>query len=247
MLFIPINKSLKQEGYLPGYPPIRYLWHSDERSLILASIGLFGIRWTDPLEVGLDGLVRDHKGQVVGRVLANSVIVIDRASIGPKDDPERYGPTLCPPASDEGPGRGVAKDRDYEDYVKKLINSRNPTPRGFSVSLPNPRNHGAPVKFDDCQGETGCLIEAKGTGYAKMLRENNEWVLHGDGPGKGVIGGWLGQAERQVQACAGRAVHWYFAEKETADHVEKLFDSVDQGRERIKIVHLPWKVGQTWK
>ena len=247
MLFIPTNKSLKQEGYLPGYPPIRYLWYSDERSLILSSLGLFGVRWTDPLEVGLDGLVRDHRGQVVGRILANSVIIIDRASVGPKDDPERYGPTLCPPPSDEGPGRGVAKDRDYEDYVKKWINPQNPTPRGFSVVLPNPSDHGAPVKFDDRQGETGAMIEAKGTGYEAILQKAHPIVLYGHKPGKGVITGLLEQSRRQIQACADRAVHWYFAEQAAADRMEKLFDAADKGRERIRIIHLPWKEGQTWK
>jgi hypothetical protein len=62
-----------------------------------------------------------------------------------------------------------------------------------------------------------------------------------------VIPGWLGQAERQIQASDGRAIHWYFAEKAAAEYVEKLFWKNDAGRERIKIVHLPWKEGQKWK
>jgi NADPH-dependent ferric siderophore reductase len=50
----------------------------------------------------------------------------------------------------------------------------------------------------------------------------------------------LAQSERQIQASGGRPIVWVFAEKEAAEIVRKLFDTVRGGRENITVVHIPW-------
>jgi hypothetical protein len=85
------------------------------------------------------------------------------------------------------------------------------------------------VHFDDCQLTTGIMIDAKGTGYADLLRYA--------GPQQGIDAWFLNEATRQTQAAGSRPVEWYFAEQLTADHVRALFTL---NRIPISVIYIPW-------
>ena len=50
----------------------------------------------------------------------------------------------------------------------------------------------------------------------------------------------LEQSADQLAAAGGRPIRWYFAEPETKAFAKELFDSADNGRERIEMRVLPW-------
>jgi hypothetical protein len=162
---------------------------------------------------------------VVGRALPNGTVVIDTSAISPDlaDDDE---PKLCPaPGKDRG---GSVRGRDYEDYVKRVVNPENPTPRGMGYQLANP-DTGRLVYYDDCEHSTGVMIEAK-DGYAAILSfQQGEDSIRKE---------WLDESARQIAAANGRPIRWYFAEPEAAEFAKQLFKN--NGREKIEIVVLPW-------
>ena len=86
------------------------------------------------------------------------------------------------------------------------------------------------VKFDGYFN--GTLLEAKGTGYARLIRNlDGDWEALRDLAAK-----TLKQAYAQVKAANGVPIQWHFAEKEVADLVRKMFEwyKID-----IKVIHTP--------
>ena len=112
--------------------------------------------------------------------------------------------------------------------MRPLVNPGMPTPLGFGYYLMNP-SAGKPVEFDDCQQMTGIMVDYKDR-YWKLLSDP-------DTQGFTIRKLWK-QALNQVQAAGGRAIHWYFSEKQAADYVRELFRG-DRARDRIDIVHVP--------
>lgn len=90
------------------------------------------------------------------------------------------------------------------------------------------------VSFDDCEHQTGSFLAEIKDQYAGPL---------GFPPGlQSVVERFLRQAKRQIDAAdaaGGYEVRWYFSEKETADFARNLFEKMDDGRERIKIIWEP--------
>ncbi len=230
LVFIPSNNHVKIEGKVPGYKGMSFKWNMDEPDLVLTYQGVSVVATLTDWN-----LFRDRHGRVIGRVLKSGVVVLDPKAAF-EAATQKDEPNLCPAPTVDKPGRGARgeKDRDYEDFVKRLMNPQAPTPRGFGVSLVNPTT-GKPVVYDDCQRDTGAMIEAKGTGYAKMLSQPDDY------PGIGVIRDWLNQSERQIQASQGRAVIWFFAEPAAADAARQQFSREGSGRENIQIIVLPWR------
>jgi hypothetical protein len=193
LLFVPSPNKLSAEGDVSGVPGLRYAWNRDESLLHLTYDDSDGSARTFTAELQ-DDLFRDTGGRVVGRVLPGGSVVIDPAAISPNlvDEDE---PKLCPmPGPDKRGGSERAKD--YEDYVKSIVNPENPTPRGWGFQLPNPTACGALVFFDDCQHLTGMMVEAKGPGYANLLTFDEA---------KNSLGKkFLDQATRQIAAAGGR-------------------------------------------
>jgi hypothetical protein len=60
-----------------------------------------------------------------------------------------------------------------------------------------------------------------------------------------AVSSFLKQALRQINASGGRPVVWVFAEEQDAKRTRELFDDVDEGRELITIVHVPWTTGRS--
>jgi hypothetical protein len=86
------------------------------------------------------------------------------------------------------------------------------------------------VFFDDCQHETGMMVEAKG---------NYDWAWAFQPALNNTTADWLDQSKRQLEAAGDRPVRWYFAQSKSAEIAKQLFARDDEGRERIEIVVLP--------
>jgi hypothetical protein len=157
-------------------------------------------------------------GAKVGLLISTTALA---ENIANSDDPK-----LCPAPEADRPG-AREKDRDYEDYVKAIINPGKATPRGLAYWFSKP--DGA-VAIDDCQHSTGDLFEIKGHGYAKHLAKDKY-------PGDGMIEKIIKQAKSQLQGGKGRQLTWIFAEKYAADYVRAGFKQLDEGLDRITVLN----------
>ena len=230
MLFIPGNKSLRQEDVIPGWPPVQYLWHSDERSLILSYLGPNWRRVTTVAELGKDGLFRDVDGKVIGRALPDGGIAIDRSALFPQQARNENEPSLCPMPTPDKPHKfGVL----FENYMKALVNPGNPTPPLYGVKMFNPLT-GKEVNFDDCQRRSGILFDYKGPRYAYLL---------GQKFGKDIMDEFVDRAENQIDAAGPRHIVWVFAEKDAMDQVEEKFNENSKLRGWIQFEYEPWLGG----
>ncbi len=238
LLFIPSPNNLRVEGEVPEIPGLLYSWNRDETLLHLTYEDPDGGQRT--FSAYLDGDVfRDQHGRVIGRVLPGNKVAIDAVAVFP-DVLKKEEPRLCPaplpdrPGSDRGKPYDDDRARQYEDFVKQFINPppNGPTPSGFVYELPNPKENGKPVTYDDCQKTTSILFELKGEGYAAIL-------MFPQGI-KSIENRFLEQSGRQIAASGGRPLVWIFAEWEAALFARKLFDTAKEGRESIHVVHMPW-------
>lgn len=227
LLFIPSPNNLSVEGEVGGLPGVRYTWNRDESTLHLTYDNPDGGRSTLSAQLE-DDVFRDERGRIVGRVLPDGTIAIDTAAVSAELVQEDE-PKLCPAPGPDRPG-GSERGRDYEDYVKSVVNPDNPTPRGWGYQLPNPDQNGDFVYYDDCQHSTGLMVEAKGE-YASVLSfEPSRSKISAD---------WLKQSAAQLAASGGRPIRWYFAEPETEAFAKELFIA-GGGRARIETQVLPW-------
>ncbi len=174
----------------------------------------------------------------MGRVIAGNRIAIDTLAVLP-DLVKEDEPRLCPaPArdvagSDQGKPYEENKPRQYEDFVKLLINPppNGLTPSGYVYYLPNSQGDGA-VSYDDCEWTNGILFEIKGERYAELLKSPPI--------AKSITDDFLNQSDLQIAASQGRPIVWVFAEPEAAEFARDLFDKADRGRERITVAYVPW-------
>ena len=229
VLFIPTNKTTPEEEHdVPGHPGLRYERLIGDRLWRIAYDGDDGEEHTILQET--NGALRDPQGHIVGRVLPDGHVAIELAAVAPKhlqDDEPRY----CPAPSPDKFGQGMGSiARDYEDQVKRFVNPEAPTPRGLAVALTNPMNHDAIVTFDDCQHSTGDMIEAKGPTFPRILQQYEKYKFE-----PGPILPLLKQSLSQIEAAGPRRVRCFFADKEAADYVRRLFQERDQGREHIEV------------
>ena len=238
LLFVPSPNNVHVEEDVPEIPGLRYFWNRDEAGLLLKYDRPGDAQRTVALRIK-DNDVLDEKGRVVGRVIGGNKIAIDTLAVLP-DLVRQDEPRLCPayepdrPGSDQGKPYDKNRSRQYEDFVKLIINPppNGPTPSGYAYYLPRPG--GIPVSFDDCEWKTGILFEIKALTYAERLSSP-----YGDIK-KNAVGEILAQSERQIQASGGRPIVWVFAEKEAAEIVRKLFNETGEGRDNITVVYIPW-------
>jgi hypothetical protein len=237
LLFVPSPNNVNVEGEVPEIPGLRYSWNRDETVLHLTYDGVGGARRTFALK--WDGkFIRDEHGQVVGRIIGGNRVVIDTLAVLP-DLVKQDEPRLCPApepdraGSDQGKPYEENKSRQYEDFVKLLINPPpdGPTPSGYVYYLPNPKG-GEPGNYDDCKKKTGMLFEIKGERYAELLKSPPIR--------RSITDEFLSQSGRQIAASEGRPIVWIFAEKEAAQFARALFDKADEGREHITVGYVPW-------
>ena len=92
-----------------------------------------------------------------------------------------------------------------------------------------------PRSVDDCEWKTGrIMFEIKGETNAKVLTSGYDVI---ETSAKDKI---LKQSASQLTESGGRPIVLVFAEEEAAREVRDLFDAIDQGRETITVVHIPW-------
>jgi hypothetical protein len=241
LLFIPSPNDVHVEGEVAGIPGLRYSWNRDEALLHFTYDISDGEQRTFAAYVEGDRLY-DEQGKVIGRVLPDGGILIESAVASPdlaKDDE----PRLCPIP---GPDKPNERGRAYENYGKPFVNPPpNTTPSGIGFQLPNPKQDGDLVYYDDCRLTTGMMAEFKGPGYDGLLTTSKSTIVP---EWTSVIQEWWEESGRQIAASNGRPVRWYFADLVAARFARQLFDSNDKdggGRQRIEVVFLPWsKRGQ---
>jgi hypothetical protein len=232
LLFIPSPNNLRVEGEVPEIPGLRYSWNRDELALHL-TYDHAGAQRT--FAAYLDGDVfRDEAGRIIGRVIGDNNVAVDLFAVLPDLVKKRDEPRLCPEPARDVPGsdRGLQyKDnlaRQYEDFLKPLINPDAPTPSEYAYYLPNPEPASRLVSYDDCEKKTSILFEFKSDYGGLLMFDSN------------ARQSFLDQSLRQIAASGARPVVWIFADREDAVRTQKLFEVADKGREYITIVHVPW-------
>jgi hypothetical protein len=234
LLFIPSPNNIHVEGEVPEIPGLRYSWNRDETVLHLTYDRAGETQRTFALHFDGDD-IRDENGNVVGRIIGGNRIAIDTVAMLP-DLVKQDEPRLCPDSaldvagSDQGKPYQENRSRQYEDFVKLVINPppNGPTPSGFVYYLRNPGDSKS-VSYDDCKQANGFLFEIKGEGIAKLTN---------DLPGV-MARRFINQATRQLAASGGRPVVWIFAEQEAALFARELFDAT-KGLEGITVGYIPW-------
>lgn len=227
LIFIPSKKNLAVQGDAQGLPGLRYSWNPDERGIHFTYDRPDGSHSTFFASLDKDNVFRDAQGRVIGRLLPDGGLVLDPAAVLPQAANDNE-PRLCPIPGLDKPGE---RGRDYEDYVKNIVNPENATPRYWGFQLADPTT-GQPVHYDDCQHTTGMMVDAKGPGYVGLLSF--------PGTMGSVIQEWVGEGGRQIAAAGDRPVRWYFAEKAAADSARELFRDYDDGLERMDVEFPPW-------
>jgi hypothetical protein len=226
LLFIPSPNKLSVEGEVAGLPGVSYAWNRDESTLHFTYDKPDGGRSTFSAQLE-DDVFRDKSERIIAHILPDGSIAVDPAAVFP-DVANDNEPRLCPLPGLDKPGE---RGRDYEDYVKSVVNPVDTTPRYWGFQLLNPGT-GKLVYYDDCQQMTGTMVDAKGPEYAALLRFE-----------KGrdsVAKEFLDQSARQLAALGNRQLRWYFAEPAAAAFARQLFATSGGGRDRIEIVDLPW-------
>lgn len=234
LLFVPSPNNVNVEREVPEIPGLRYSWNPDETVLHLTYDGVGGARRTFALK--WDGkFIRDERGDVVGHIIGGNKIVIDTIAVLP-DLVKQDEPKLCPAhapdvaGSDQGKPYDKNRARQYEDFVKLLINPppNGPTPSGFVYYLPNPEG-GKPVSYDDCKMTNGFMFEIKGEGHAQLTSDLPAAMAYK----------YVKQATSQVAASGGRPIVWIFAEEEAAIFARDVFDDTNDLK-RITVGYVPW-------
>jgi len=197
--FFPSTIGRNAEGAVPGAPGWRYASHADDLYMRFTYDGPNGQHQTFLAHRDTDGVLRDPQNRTVGKVLPDgrTAIQLRAVSLGLVNDQE---PNYCPAPTPDNPGS--VRGRNYEDFVKRYVNPDRPTPRGLAIALMNPVT-GKEVKYDDCQHETGIMIDAKGPEYDWLLSQqlsNPNWKPRVK---------LLKQALEQFQASHGRPIVWY--------------------------------------
>jgi hypothetical protein len=82
------------------------------------------------------------------------------------------------------------------------------------------------VRFD---GFSDVLIEAKGPGYSKLIRD--PWISDQ------IAEVFLKQVRRQLRAAKGKAIKWFVAEADVADGVQRLFQ--ENNIRGVSVIHRP--------
>jgi len=234
VLLIPSPNKLHVEGYVAGVPGLHYAFNRDEAVVQFTYDAPDGTRRT--FTAWREGdVVRNINERIIGRVLPADTIAFDLATIAP-DLVKQNEPKLCPEppvpdkeGSDQGKPYEENRARQYEDYIKKFINDP-PTPSGLVYALR--KRDGVPVTYDDCQRNSGILIEIKGLGYAKLLQNP---ICRAS-----IKEQFLKKAEGQIEASGGRPIIWIFAEPEGAQFARELFAD-HSGLNRIVIIEKRWE------
>jgi hypothetical protein len=219
-IFIPTPAGVVSHGSIPGEPGLSYSFDEPEGVLRLYRQGEAGQQTVAEARLRPDGILAESEtGLPIARMVKGS-LVFDADSLagtaaGAGARSERDEPKLCPDPSPDVPHGASERAQAYQEQISALNNPQRPLPADMAVSLENPLT-GKNVAFDDCRESDGTMIEAKGPGYAGLMKSDFLAKKIRDEE-------WLPQAERQVAAAGSRTIEWYFAEPEAADRAREWF------------------------
>ena len=244
-IFVPFNRDNTVEGTLPGDPDLHYTFHPHDQPIVefwregqaaKRDIAFTGRAVGDILyetETGVpiarivgDRLVMDAESLASVPEYGRSQAATQSDATSAKEEPQ-----LCPDPGPDTPHGASARSIQYQAYISFLNNPLRPLLPGMAVSLPDPAG-GRRVFYDDCREADGVMIEAKGLGYAKLLRSNYLRTV--------IARRWERQGTRQVRAAGVRGNEWFFAEKEARDFAEKEVFAKKEALEKIHAVYEPW-------
>ncbi len=129
-----------------------------------------------------------------------------------------------PPLSG-GPGHWVQVDESMSESARNYQAQVTGAPKGYAYRV---KMGDEKVDFDGF--DKGVLLEAKGTGYAKWIDDELNFVEFFEGGPK-----MLEQAQRQVAAARGTPIRWMVAEEKLAGALRKLFKG--EGL-KIEVIHI---------
>ncbi len=204
IFFIPTNRSPISEGPIANSPDLSYRYDADMGTLqIRQDVGLLGSIVLTEAHIGTDGVFRDTQGDVIGRYLSGSGVVVDvggLASSRAQPETDQDQPKLCPDPNAENIAGRSERSLAYQEQITGL-------PRGLEVTLNG-------VRFDGCIEADGTMLEAKGPGFENKMDGPYDW--QGWFTGDEKIEMQMFNQQRAVSA-AGTVVEWHFAEEPVAD------------------------------
>ncbi|NRD49740.1 restriction endonuclease fold toxin 5 domain-containing protein [Corallococcus exiguus] len=123
-----------------------------------------------------------------------------------------------PPSSNTGgPGKWVQVNESMSDRARDYQAQVTGAPKGSAYRL---QNGDTVVDYDGYDLVEDLLLEAKGPGYAKFIKDNMTLKEFFKGFDKVID-----QARRQVNAAGGRRIRWIVAEERFATFLRKAFES----------------------
>jgi Restriction endonuclease fold toxin 5 len=218
-IFIPTAAGVVSHGPIPGEPGLSYSFDQPEGVLRLYRQGEAGQQTVAEAWLRPDGIFAETEtGLPIARTVKGSLVFdadsLPKAKAEARTRSERDEPKLCPDPGPDVPHGAPERAIVYQEQISRLNNPQRSLLAGMAVSLENPLT-GKNVAFDDCRESDGTMIEAKGPGYAEMLKDPffSKVIL----PKK-----WTDQAKRQIDAARPRDVEWYFAEPAAAERQERF-------------------------
>ena len=234
-IFIPSPNDVTSEGAIPGDPKLRYSFVAGDTLLHLTQKGENGTEIVAVAQRSRDGIFYETEtGIPVARDVGGSIVfdLVSLATVAPavgsqagaavrsQAETENDKPQLCPAPGPDVAHGALEPAHAYQEQISALNNPQQPLERGMAVSLLNPQT-GRRVVYDDCRTSDGTMIEAKGPGYAKLLRYS---YFHDDV----IPERWKNQAGRQVEASGGRGLDWFFAEESAAARAREIFERINK-------------------
>ncbi|NOK38464.1 hypothetical protein HMI49_35235 [Corallococcus exercitus] len=131
------------------------------------------------------------------------------------------------PSSAGGPGKWVQVNESMSDRARDYQAQVTGAPKGSAYRL---QEGDTVVDFDGFDPVENVLLEAKGPGYAKFIKENMTLKEFYKGFGK-----LLEQARRQEAMAQGRRIRWIVAEERFATFLKQAFVDTERG---IEVVHV---------
>jgi len=234
-IFIPTPAGAVSHGAMPGESGLSYSFDEPAGLLRLYRDDESGSQTVAEARLRPDGILAETETGLPIARMVNGSLVFDADSLpDAKAEAEarsgRDEPKLCPDPNRDVPHGASERAIAYQEQISALNNPRRPLPAGMAVSLENPLT-GKNVAFDDCRESDGTMIEAKGPGYAGLMKSDFLANRIRDEE-------WLPQAGRQVDAAGSRDVEWFFAEPEAAAKAEEWFGG-DERFQKITIVIVP--------
>jgi len=234
-IFIPsTNGHLTSEGIIPSDPSLHYALNNDEGVLRLTRQGAEETELVAVAQRGRDGIFFETEtGIPIARSVGGS-LVFDAASLANEDEGENEQKRVRRPDHFPMPRSTIIHNSVLiPDLMRHMVLLCVPSlikRRSAHFSLNDPAT-GKRVVFDDCRESDGTMIEAKGPGYARLLRSPYFYD-------KILPARWRRQAMKQAAAGGQRNLDWFFAERRAADRAKQIFRETESFQ-KINVIYFP--------